>query len=185
MSMSGRFLDLGVLALVAVAVLLPRPDVKVSPALRISADRLERVAELEAQLHARPGDAATALELADNFLDGHRPDWALATATAALDRSPSDHRLHGRRSLALAEHFEAPHAFDAAAKALTLCQGGSSVKCTEAERTRLELLHSTLLRVKDLDMRKDPNTARERIMRGLRPVYLPAQKKPAAALPPN
>lgn len=183
--MFGRFLDLAVLALVAVAVLIPRPDVRATPALRISSDRLERVAELEAQLAASPGDASTALELADHFLDGHRPDWALATVTSALLRSPQDHRLHGRRSLALAEHFEAAPAYDAASRALALCDAGSSVKCTDAERTRLQLLHGTLARVRDLDMRKDPNTARARIMKGLHPVYLPDQKKKPAAPAPS
>lgn len=177
--MSSRFLDLAVLALVAVAVLLPRPDVKASPALRISPDRLERVAELEAELQASPGDAALALELADHYLDGHRPDWALAALRTPLQRSPDDHRLHMRRSLALADHFEAAPAYAAAARALALCGSGSTVKCGDAERTRLELLEGTLRRVKDIDMRKDPNTAKVRILGGLRPVYVPKPKSPA------
>lgn len=171
--MTSRFLDLAVLVLVAIAVLLPRPDVKASPALRISPDRLERVAELEAQLAADPADSAVALELADHFLDGHRPDWALAALAGVLKRYPEDHRLHFRRSLALADHFEGGLAYAAAARALALCDSGSSAKCTETDRTRIALLEETLRGVKDVDMREDPNTAKLRILRGLRPVYVP------------
>jgi hypothetical protein len=174
-----RVLDLAVLALCAVAVLLPRPDVKVQPGLKLDAQRLERVAELEAQLAADPGEPGAALELSDLFLDGRRPDWALSTVTRALDRAPQDHRLYTRRSLALADHFESGPAYQAAARALALCDAGSAVKCGDAERTRLQLLHDTLARVKDIDMRTDPNTAKERILRALKPAYLPNPKPPA------
>src|SRR5215216_3199253 len=105
--MFSRVLDLVALALVAVAVLLPRPDVTVQPGLKLDPERRERVAELEAALAADPGDAELSLELSDLFMDARRPDWALATVTRALDRQPHDHRLFGRRSMALAEHFEA------------------------------------------------------------------------------
>jgi hypothetical protein len=172
-------LDLAVLALVAVAVLIPRPDAQVQTALKLDGERALRVAELEAQLAAEPGAPAAALELADLFLDAHHPDWALAAVGEALDRTPADHRLHGRRALALADHFEATPAFAAAEKALALCRAGSSVPCSETERSRLELLHRTLASVNGLDMRSDPNTARIRIMQALRPAYIPTPPKPA------
>ena len=176
-----RVLDLAVLALVAVAILLPRPDVKVQPALKLDQEHLLRVAELEAQLAADPGELAGSLELADLFLDGKRPDWALATVTRAIDRSPLDHRLHFRRALALADHFEASAAFSAIGKALELCKAGSSVPCSETDRSRIELLHAALEKVDGLDMRRDPNAARARIMQALRPSYIPPPRKPAGA----
>ena len=181
-----RVLDLAVLGLVAVAVLLPRPDVTVQPALKLDGDRRLRVAELEAELAARPGELDASLELGDLFIDGHRPDWALATLQEATDRAPRDHRLYAQRAVALAEHFEATPAFAAADKALALCRSGSSAPCTETERTRLELLHATLERVSGLDMRRDPNTARVRIMQALRPAYIPRPPRPKAkvAAPP-
>jgi hypothetical protein len=178
-----RVLDLAVLLLVAVAVLLPRPDVVVQPGLKLDAERRERVAELEAALAADPGQADRSLELSDLFMDGRRPDWALATVTRALERQPHDHRLHGRRSMALAEHFEAAPAFVAAEKALALCESGSTAKCGEQEQARLAFLRDTLGRVKDLDMRQDPNTAKERLLRAMKPANIPPPPRPPGNSP--
>jgi hypothetical protein len=174
--MLSRVLDVAVLLLIAVAVLLPRPDVRVQPGLRLDAERRGRVAELEAELLASPGELTASLELADLFLDAHRPDWALSTLGRAIERAPHDHRLHMRRSLALADHFEAGPAYHAAAKALALCDGGSTAPCSDTARSRIELLRSTLAGVKDIDMRKDPNSAKQRILEALRPAYIPKQK---------
>jgi hypothetical protein len=116
-------------------------------------------------------------------MDGRRPDWALATVTRALERQPHDHRLHGRRSMALAEHFEAAPAFVAAEKALALCESGSTAKCGEQEQARLAFLRDTLGRVKDLDMRQDPNTAKERLLRAMKPANIPPPPRPPGNSP--
>lgn len=180
-----RVLDLAVLLLVAVAVLLPRPDVKVQPGLRLDDERRLRVAELEAELLARPGDPAASLELADLFMDARRPDWAAAVLGGSLRRTPDDHRLYARQALALADHFAAGPAFDAANRAHGLCEGGSRVPCTEGEKTRIRFLRDTLEQVQNIDMRKDPNAAKERLLKALHPVYVPGKKpaKPAASTP--
>ena len=173
-----RVLDLAVLALVAVAVLLPRPDVLVQPGLKLDGESLLRVAELEATLAASPGALDPTLELTDLFISGHRPDWALPLLGEAMTRAPSDHRLYLRRALALAEHFEASAAFAAADRAMALCTSGSSAPCDDTEHARLSLVHRTLKSVDGLDMRKDPNSARVRIMQALRPSYIPPGKAP-------
>jgi hypothetical protein len=184
-----RILDVAVLLLLGVAIVLPRPDVRVQPALVVSEGDRDRVAELQGRLLQVPGDVDAALELADIFLDAHHPDWALATLTPALEAHPDDHRLVSRRSLALADHYEAGAAYRSASRALALCRGGSTVKCGEGELSRLELLVATLERVKDMDMRKTPNAAKEQILKALRPAYIPPKKKtaakdPAAKAPP-
>jgi hypothetical protein len=171
-----RVLDLAVLALVAVAILLPRPDVIVQPGLKLDDDSLLRVAELEAALSAQPGSIEPTLELTDLFMRAHRPDWALPVVGEAITHAPKDHRLFQRRAMALAEHFEASAAFAAVDQALTLCRSGSSAPCSETESARLQLLHRTLKSVDGLDMRKDPDAARVRIMQALRPTYIPPQK---------
>src|SRR5262249_39412940 len=125
------------------------------------------------QLSAAPGELEASLELADLFMDGRRPDWALATVQNALERAPQDHRLYVRRSLALADHFEAGPAYQAALRAMALCEAGSTAPCSDTEHSRIQLLRNTLDRVKLVDMRSDPNTAKERILRALHPAYIP------------
>jgi hypothetical protein len=183
-----RVLDLAILLLLAVAIVMPRPDVYVKPALAIDESERDRVAELQTRLVQAPGDAEAALGLADIFLDARHADWALASLSDAIDAHPTDHRLAMRRSLALADHFEARPAFQAASRALALCRGGSSVPCGDGEQARLELLVSTLDRVKDIDMRQNPNAAKEQILKALRPTYIPkkpAKKTPAPATAPG
>lgn len=179
-----RVLDLAVLVLLAVAILMPRPDVKVKPALPETSPARLRVAELQAQLVGSPGDSAAALELAGIFMDVAHPEWALATLDSALAAHPDDHRLHLARSLAFVDHFEAGYAYAEASKAITLCESGSAVPCDDAEHGRMVILKGTLERIKHMDMRRDPNSAKEQILRGLRSTFVPRPKsttaKPAA-----
>jgi len=176
-----RVLDLAILLLLAVAIIMPRPDVRVKPALAIDESERDRVAELQTRLLQSPGDADAALGLADIFLDAHHADWALASLSDAIEAHPTDHRLALRRGLALADQYEARPAFLSANRALALCKSGSSVPCGDGELARLELMVSTLDRVKDIDMHHNPNAAKEQILKALRPTYLPPKKKPAAA----
>jgi hypothetical protein len=181
-----RVLDLAILLLLAAAIVIPRPDVKVKPALPPDPAVRQRVAELQTQLVAARGDVTAALELADIFMDLHHPDWALASLEGALDAHPDDYRVHHLASLALVDHFEPGHAYAEAQKALTLCDSGSSVACGETERSRLDILKSTLNRIKNMDMRRDPNSAKEQLIQGLRLTYIPkkAADKPGTKPPP-
>jgi hypothetical protein len=179
-----RVFDLAILALLAVAILMPRPDVKVKPALAESSPARQRVAELQARLVGAPGDTDAALELAGIFMDVQHPEWALATLDSALAAHPDDHRLHLARSLAFVDHFEAGYAYGEAMRAITLCETGSIVPCDEAEHGRMVILKNTLARIKNMNMRRDPNSAKEQIIKGLRSTFVPrpkaARAKPAA-----
>lgn len=179
-----RVLDVLVLLLLATLLVMPRPNVTVKPALPLSLERRERVAELQAHLLGTPDDVNAALELSDVFLDGDRPDWALATINAVLPGHDRDFRLQLRRALAYADRFESAPAFAAADKALTLCDAGPVAgvpPCDEAPRARITLLRSTLERIKGVDMRNNPALAKDRIYEGLHPVWVPKGKKKAAA----
>jgi hypothetical protein len=154
-----RVLDLAVLFLLAVAILMPRPDVKVKMAVAENSPARQRIAELQAQLTAKPDDSAAALELAGILMDVGHPDWALPSLDSALAAHPDDHRLHLARSLAFVDDFEAGYAYGEAKRALALCESGSIVPCDEAERGRMVILLGTLDRIKNLDMRRDPNSA--------------------------
>jgi hypothetical protein len=181
-----RVLDLAVLFLLAVAILMPRPDVKVKMAVAENSPARQRIAELQAQLTAKPDDSAAALELAGIFMDVGHPDWALPSLDSALAAHPDDHRLHLARSLAFVDDFEAGYAYGEAKRALALCESGSIVPCDEAERGRMVILLGTLDRIKNLDMRRDPNSAKDQIIKGLRPTFVPKKKEKAAiATPPS
>jgi hypothetical protein len=179
-----RVLDLAVLFLLAIAILMPRPDVKVKTAMAENSPARPRIAELQAQLMSKPEDSAAALELAGIFMDIGHPDWALPALDSALAAHPDDHRLHLARSLAFVDDFEAGYAYSEAKRALTLCEGGSIVPCDEAEHGRMVILLSTLDRIKNLDMRRDPNSAKDQIIKGLRPTFVPKKREKAVAAPP-
>ena len=144
-----RILDLIVLILLATILLMPRPDATVKPALTLDAERRARVAELQSTLIGRPDDVDASVELANIFLDGHRPDWALATVTGAAKYHPNDYRLHHLRAIAYADRFEGEPAFEAAVqRAVELCDAtpppAGAPACGDAARSRLALLSATL-----------------------------------------
>jgi hypothetical protein len=189
-----RVLDLAVLALLAVAILMPRPDAKVKPALSDSSPARQRIAELQAQAMADPTDTTTALDLAGVFMDVGHPEWALASLDTVLAAHPDDHRVHLARSLAFVDHFEAGYAYAEAMRALALCEAGSIAPCDESEHGRMVILKNTLDRIKLMDMRRDPNSAKDQILKGLRSTFVPrprphkaegATSKPAPAAAPG
>jgi hypothetical protein len=180
-----RILDLIVIILLATIVLMPRPDASVKPALAIDSALLERVAELQSTLVGRPDDVEASVDLAKIFIDGHRPDWALATVTAAMKAHPQDYRLFHLRAIAYADRFEGEPAFDAAQTALGLCEKQprppGTADCGSAEHSRLVLLASVLEAVAKVDMKKQPYLAKERIYEKLHPTFIPKPKPKAKA----
>jgi hypothetical protein len=184
-----RILDILVLLLLATLVIMPRPDATVKAALVLAPERRERAAELQAHLLGNPDDVPASLELADLFLDGHRPDWALATVGHLLPAHANDYRLQLRRAVAYADRFEASPAFEAADRARTLCEGvpvPGVPPCDEAVRGRITLLRDTLDRIKGLDMRTNLAVAKDKIFEGLHPVWLMKPgKKTSPSGPPK
>jgi len=177
-----RILDLIVIILLATVVLLPRPDASVKPALTLDPERRARVAELQSVLIGRPDAVDASLELANIFLDGHRPDWALATVTAAAKYHPNDYRIHHLRAIAYADRFEGEPAYEAVQRAVQLCEatpppaGGPT--CGDAAHSRLALLSATLAEVSKVDMKKQPYLAKDRIFKTLHPTFIPKPKTP-------
>jgi hypothetical protein len=180
-----RILDLFIIVLLATVVLMPRPDASVKPALALDPERRARVAELQSILVGKPDAVDASVELANIFLDAHRPDWALATVSAAAKRHPNDYRLHHLRAIAYADRFEGEPAFDAVKKAVELCDAtpapAGAPACGDAARSRLGLLAMTLEEVSKVDMKKQPYLAKERIFKTLHPTFIPKPKPKAPA----
>lgn len=166
---------------------MPRPDATVKPALAVDPELRARVAELQSTLIGRADDVDASIELANIFLDGHRPDWALATVTAAQRFHPNDYRLYHLRAIAFADRFEGEPAFDAAERALSLCEKappGGAPSCGPAAQSRLTLLATTLEAVSRVDMKKQPYLAKERIFQTLHPTFIPKPRPKPADKPP-
>jgi hypothetical protein len=70
-------------------------------------------------------------------------------------------------------------------RALTLCESGSAVPCDESDHGRMVILKSTLDRIKNMDMRRDPNSAKDQIIKGLRSTFVPKKRsdRPAGDKP--
>jgi Flp pilus assembly protein TadD len=183
-----RILDLIIIILLATMVLMPRPDASVKPALTLDPERRARVAELQSILIGKPDAVDASLELANIFLDGHRPDWALATVTAAAKFHPNDYRVHHVRAIAYADRFEGEPAFAAAQRAAELCDAtpppAGAPACGDAARSRLTLLAAALQEVSKVDMKKQPYIAKDRIFKTLHPTFIPKPKAPAAKTAP-
>jgi len=183
-----RILDLIVIILLATVVLMPRPDATVKPALALDQERRARVAELQSTLIGRPDAVDASVELANIYLDGHRPDWALATVSAAARYHANDYRLHHLRAIAYADRFEGEPAFEAVKRAVELCDAtpppAGAPACGDAARSRLALLSATLEEVSKVDMKKHPHIAKERIFKSLHPTFIPKPKPPAAKTAP-
>jgi hypothetical protein len=182
-----RILDLMVLLLLAAIVLIPRPDATVKPALALDPELQDRVAELQSVLVGQPGAVDKALELANLYLDGHRPDWALATIGPSLAARPDDYRLHHVRAIAYADRFDPDPGYEAAKTATALCERdpapANAPVCGPAAHARLVLLRSALESVAGIDMKNQPYLAKERIFRALHPVYLSKPRPKAKAAP--
>ncbi|HLK90806.1 MAG TPA: hypothetical protein VKZ18_12980 [Polyangia bacterium] len=189
-----RILDLIVIVLLATILLMPRPDATVKPALNVDGERRQRVAELQSILIGHPDDAAASIELANIYLDGHRPDWALAAATSAARFHGDDYRLHHLRAIAYADRFESAPAYEAVQQALSLCertqQPAGVPPCDEAVHGRISLLDNTLQAIARVDMKGMPYLAKEKILHELHPAFVPRPKaksqqnaKPASAAP--
>jgi hypothetical protein len=183
-----RILDLMVLLLLAAVLLMPRPDATVKPALALDPEIGDRVAELQSVLAAKPDSVDAGLELANIFLDGHRPDWALATVGPILRLHPDDFRLHHVRAIAYADRFEGQPAFEAAKRAQELCEKATpppgTPVCGDAVHSRLVLLRSALESIAGVDMKNQPYLAKERIFRELHPVFVPRPKAKVKVPPP-
>jgi hypothetical protein len=172
-----RILDLIVIVLLATILLMPGPDATVKPALGVDGERRQRVAELQSILMGHPDDAGASLELANIYLDGHRPDWALAAASTATRFHPDDYRLQHVRAIAYADRFESAPAFEAATSALALCdrttQPPGVPPCDDAVHGRISLLTATLESIAHVDMRNAPYLAKEKIFHSLHPTFVP------------
>jgi hypothetical protein len=170
----GRIFDLLALAALAFLVLLPKPSVIAHPAWpRVDAEARTRIAELEAARLLAPGDTALALELAELYERGRRPEWALQTLSPLAAAHPDDHRLWFGIAVAHADRFEFELSRVAINRTLEAC--GRDPRCDQPARARLALFERAMSRIaaEKLDMEHTPHKVREVILESLRNTKIP------------
>ena len=157
--------DLGVLAVVAVAIVLPAREMYASSVLKGDDAQQFAVALAEARTMARPGDGAAVDELERRLHDAKQQDWAIEASVHASERakeSPTRWRALLAASEAYIEHLDAVDALDFANRSLSAChsaqEAGNAAACPTWEEIRIELLQKHLdAGVKSgIDPRRDP-----------------------------
>jgi hypothetical protein len=164
----GRILDLIALAMLAFIVLLPRPSATPHPALPdVDPTARTRIAELEAQRLRQPADVVVALELAELYERGRRPEWALQVLAPLAGTHPDDHRLWFGIAVAHADRFEFEAAKVAIDRTLAACERDAT--CDPPQRARLGLFKRAVDRIAadKLDMKREPHKIKEAILDAL------------------
>jgi hypothetical protein len=143
--------DLGVLTVVAVAVILPAREMYASAVIKGDDAQQFAVALAEARTMARPGDGAAVEDLERRLHDAKQQDWAIESSVRASDRakdSPTRWRALLAASEAYIEHIDATDALDYANRALSACHSaqdaGNAAACPSWEQIRIELLQKHL-----------------------------------------
>ena len=140
-------LDLGIAAVVAVALFLPAREMQASPAIK--GDEFS-VGLAEARTQAHPGDGAAIETFTRKLGDAGMKDWALESAVRLSDKakdSPSRWRALIAASVAYIEKVEAVPALDYANKAIEACEAAAktdAAACPTFELVRMQFYQQHL-----------------------------------------
>lgn len=177
-----RLLDLVAIAIVALALLLPRPSINAFPAAQGDRASLERLSALQDAVFRAPDDAALAVELAGAYRDVGQPAWALTTLHPFLAREGRDPRVHRAAAFAHAELLQPREALRHAELALTACEAPAS-QCPQTERIRLSYLAEMMRKLAEagVDPQADPLKARRLVSEALHATRASSVEPPKAA----
>ena len=139
--------DLGVTAVVAVAIFLPAREMTAQAAIKGDDFSL---ALAEARTEAHPGDGAAIEDFTRKLGDAGMKDWAVESAVRMADKakdSPTRWRALIAASVAYIEKVEAVPALDYANKAIEACQAAAQVDaatCPNFELVRMQFYQQHL-----------------------------------------
>jgi hypothetical protein len=146
-----NLLDLGVLAVVATAVLLPSREMYANNAIKGDAAEQFQNAQAEARAIARPGDGMAVEQLARTLGKANLKDWAVEAAVRGSERgkdSPTRWRALIAASVAYVDKLDVVAALDYANRALAACESarekGDAAACPSWEEVRMRLYQQHL-----------------------------------------
>jgi hypothetical protein len=174
-------LDIGVGAVVAVALFLPAREMYADNVIKGDEAKQFAVALAEARTMARPGDGLAVEDFARKLGEADLKDWAIEVAVKASDRakdSPTRWRALIAASVAYVEKLEVIPALDYANRALAACESarekGDAAACPSPEEVRMRLYQQHLdAGVKSgIDPKKNAKGFREAGQATLRQIYI-------------
>ncbi|MDQ3367619.1 MAG: hypothetical protein M3680_19530 [Myxococcota bacterium] len=172
--------DLGILTVVAVALLLPARRMYASSALAGTEQEQFAMALAEARTIARPDDGTMVSELSRRLGEAGFKDWAIEAAITGSERakqSPTRWRALIAASGAYVDRLDVVPALDYANRALAACEAARDAghgTCPSWEEIRMRLYHQHLdAGVKSgIDPRLDPQGFRKAGEGALRQIRL-------------
>jgi hypothetical protein len=174
-------LDLGVVTVLAVAILLPPREMYADNAIKGDEAKQFAVALAEARTMARPGDGQAVEDLARQLGEADLKDWAIEASVKASDRakdSPTRWRALIAASVAYVEKLDVVPALDYANRALAACETarekGAAEACPSWEEVRMRLYQQHLdAGVKSgIDPKTNAKGFREAGQAALRQIYI-------------
>jgi hypothetical protein len=170
------FVDLGILTVIAVAVVLPPREMYASDAIKGGDDVQFKLALGEARTIARPDDGRAVEDFARALGEANDKDWAIDASVAAADRakgSPTRWRALLAVSVAYVDRLDVVPGLDYANRALGACADAGGA-CPTWEQIRMELYQQNLdAGVKSgIDPRRDPRGFRKASESGMREIRL-------------
>ena len=180
------FVDLGILTVLAVALVLPPREMFASPAIKGDQPQQFAVALAEARVIANPNDGQAVEEFARRLGEAGMKDWAIEVAVRASDQekdSPTRWRALLAASAAYAGRVDAIPALDYANRAIAACEvareKGDATACPSWEEVRMRLYQQHLdAGVKSgIDPRHDPIGFRKAGESALRQIHLGGHDK--------
>jgi hypothetical protein len=175
--------DLGILTVVAVAVVLPPREMYASDAIKGDDAKQFAIALAEARTIVHPQDGRAAEDFARVLGEANQKDWAIDAAVASAERakgSPTRWRALLAASVAFVDRLDVITGLDYANRALTACASASEpsdkgpAECPTWEQIRMELYQQSLdagVRSK-IDPHKDPRGFRKASEANMREIHL-------------
>lgn len=174
-------LDIGVGAVVAVALFLPAREMYADNVIKGDEAKQFAVALAEARTMAHPDDGNAVEDFARKLGEADLKDWAIEVSVKASDRakdSPTRWRALIAASVAYVEKLEVVPALDYANRALAACESarekGNATACPSPEEVRMRLYQQHLdAGVKSgIDPRTNAKGFREAGQSALRQIYI-------------
>jgi hypothetical protein len=173
--------DIGLIAIVLVAVALPPRSMDADPAVKGNDAQQFALALAEARSIARPDDGTASADLAHQLADGGFNDWSIDVAMAGADRaSAGDTKWRPllAASVGFVDRKEPKEALDLVKRALSACdvaaERGNAAACPGGDQIRMKIYEQNLEAgvASGIDPKVDPAGFRKAARAALHPIYI-------------